>query len=117
MMFIHQIARIAHQANKAYCESLGDFSQPDWETAPSWQQNSALYGVVFLMEYPDAPPSASHDSWFAQKEAEGWRYGPVKDVEKKEHPCMLPYRELPADQRIKDVLFQAVVRALLSEVK
>ena len=32
------IARVAHQVNKAYCEALGDTSQPDWENAPDWQK-------------------------------------------------------------------------------
>ena len=39
--------------------------------------------------------------------------GPVKDPEKKEHPCFLPYDELPLSQRIKDYLFTAVVEAAL----
>jgi hypothetical protein len=36
----------------------------------------------------------------------------VKDAEKKEHPCFRPYDELPAEQKIKDALFIAVVHAL-----
>jgi hypothetical protein len=36
----------------------------------------------------------------------------VKNPDAKEHPCFVPYDELPAEQRTKDYLFQAVVRAL-----
>ncbi len=36
----------------------------------------------------------------------------MKDAEKKEHPCFVPYAELPAKQRMKDHLFGAVVRTL-----
>jgi hypothetical protein len=75
---------------------------------------SAIKGVEFTRTHPDAPASASHDSWLEEKRATGWRYGPVKDPEKKEHPCFVPYEQLPVEQRRKDHLFQAVVRALSS---
>ena len=39
------IAIICHEANKIYCESLGDNSQESWEDAPEWQRASAIDGV------------------------------------------------------------------------
>lgn len=107
------IARIAHQANKAYCEIMLDFSQPDWEIAPSWQQESVIRGVQFIEENPDAGDAASHESWMAQKVADGWKYGPEKNPETKEHPCMVPFGDLPAEQQKKDTLFRSIVLALL----
>ena len=59
----------------------------------------------------EVPPSASHDSWLKQKKADGWKWGPEKNPDKKEHPCCLPYEQLPADQRMKDYLFGAIVKA------
>ena len=56
-------------------------------------------------------PRQSHASWMRQKIAEGWVYGEVKDVEKRQHPCMLPYDELPPYQRAKDSLYIAIVSA------
>ena len=106
------IARVCHEVNRAYCASLGDTSQVAWEDAPEWQRTSAIKGVEFNLTNPDAPPSASHDSWLAEKRATGWKYGPAKDAEKKEHPCFVPYDELPREQRTKDHLFKAVVTAL-----
>lgn len=111
-MNIVAIARVCHEANRAFCAGLGDHSQPSWEDAPQWQVDSAKVGVEFNLANPDAPASASHDSWLAQKDAEGWKYGPVKDPEKKEHPCFVPYEELPQEQQAKDHLFKAIVAAL-----
>jgi len=105
------IARVCHEVNRAYCQALGDMSQPTWEEAPDWQRVSARGGVAFHTS-GDHGPAASHVSWMAQKEAEGWKYGPVKDAEKKEHPCYLPYEELPAEQRAKDYIFRAIVHAM-----
>lgn len=107
-----EIARVAHEINRAYCASLGDDSQPAWEDAPEWQKGSALAGVDMHLANPDATPEDSHESWLAQKTADGWKYGPVKDAQKKEHPCFLPYAELPPEQKAKDHLFRAVVHAL-----
>ena len=105
------IARVAHEVNRAYCEALGDNSQPAWEDAPQWQKDSALLGVDLHLS-GDHGPEASHESWSAQKIADGWKYGPVKDPEAKEHPCLVPFSELPREQQAKDFLFRAVVRAL-----
>jgi hypothetical protein len=45
-----QIARVCHEVNRAYCESLGDMSQPSWEDAPQWQKDSAMLGVKLHTE-------------------------------------------------------------------
>jgi hypothetical protein len=111
MELIH-VAKICHEANKALCESLGDHSQVSFVDAEKWQIDSAILGVKFNLENPDAPASASHDSWLAEKEATGWKYGSVKDLKKKEHPCYVPYEQLPKEQQAKDHLFKAVVSAL-----
>jgi hypothetical protein len=103
------IAKVAHAVNRAYCLALGDDSQPKWADAPDWQKESAINGVTFHALYPNADPSQSHENWMKEKEEAGWKYGPVKDPEKKEHPCMVPYEELPLEQRVKDYLFKAVV--------
>lgn len=114
-MKIETIARIAHEANRIYCNSIGDYSQPIWDEAPAWQKTSAIAGVEYHIANPDSHPEDSHSSWLAHKKAEGWKYGPVKNPEKKEHPCFLPYYDLPFEQRMKDHLFHAIVKAALTE--
>jgi hypothetical protein len=106
------IAAACHTINAAYCAAMGDTSQPAWADAPDWQKASALAGVDMHLANPDATPEASHESWLAQKTAEGWKFGKVKDAKKKTHPCFLPYAELPAEQKAKDHLFRAVVHVL-----
>lgn len=106
------IAKVCHQANKAYCESQGDLSQLDWADAPEWQAQSGINGVKFRLENPDAGPDAMHNNWSAEKLADGWVYGDVKDAEKKTHPCLVPFDQLPLFQQKKDKLFSAIVDAL-----
>ncbi len=111
-MDVEQIAKVCHEVNRAYCEALGDTSQPSWEDAPEWQRSSAVNGVKFHEANPDAGPDHSHNEWLAEKRAAGWKFGPVKDPEAKEHPCFVPYDELPTEQKAKDFLFRAVVHQL-----
>ncbi len=114
-MDTEQVARICHETNRTYCFSIGDMSQLPWEQAPEWQRASTRVGIKFhlsrLQLGQEVPPSASHESWLQQKADEGWKYGPVKDADKKEHPCFLPYHNLPLEQRMKDYLFGAIVAA------
>jgi hypothetical protein len=111
-----EIARACHEANRALCLSLGDRSQPHWEHAQVWQRSSAEEGVQFALMHPGLSPRQSHDNWMAHKKREGWTYGPEKDAKLKTHPCMREWDELPEEQRRKDALFLAVVRALSEPV-
>lgn len=108
ILFTEQVAKVCHNVNKAYCESIGDTSQPSWEDAPQWQKDSAMNGVDFHMKN-NVTPEESHVNWWREKEDNGWKYGHIKDPEKKTHPCMVPYSQLPKEQRAKDYLFKAVV--------
>ena len=112
MLSILHVAMMCHEANRNLCIALGDFSQKPWEDAEQWQKDSAFNGVVFNLQNPDAPASASHDSWLEEKRATGWTYGPVKDADKKEHPCFVPYEALPSEQQAKDHLFKGIVAAM-----
>jgi hypothetical protein len=109
---IERLARFAHEINRAYCQSIGDNSQEAWEDAPIWQKESAIAGVKMHLGNPDATPGDSHNSWMAQKVADGWVYGLVKDAKKKTHPAMVPYEELPNEVKSKNYLFKAVVHLL-----
>lgn len=106
------IAKICHEANKAYCENHGDYSQKTWDEAADWQQISAMQGVRFCIENPDAGDAGQHNAWMRDKIADGWVYGEEKNAEVKTHPCLVPFEELPVFQQKKDALFRAIVSAL-----
>lgn len=112
MMTPEEIASVCHEANRALCTAFGDFSHKSWDNAPQWQRESQILGVEFCLANPKSPPSANHDSWLEHKTKEGWTYGPVKDVENKKHPCMVPFDDLPPDQRAKDHVFRSIVAAM-----
>ena len=107
------IAMTAHTINQAYCQSIGDESVPSWGDAPEDQKNSIIAGVEMHLANPETTPEQSHQAWLDRKLAEGWVYGEVKNTEEKQHPCILPYEQLPAEQKSKDYLFRATVHSVL----
>ena len=104
-----QIAMVAHEVNRAYCEAIGDNSQLPWGKAPKWQQQSSIDGVNFVKLNPESTPEQIHEAWVETKRKDGWNYGTIKNPEKKQHPCITSYTNLPTEQKVKDSLYQAVV--------
>lgn len=111
-MTTYDIARVVHEANRAYCQMIGDNSQKPWDEADAWQRESAVAGVQAMLDGSATTPEEQHETWVKHKRADGWVYGLAKDAVAKTHPCMVPYTDLPIEQRRKDLLFRAVVDAL-----
>ena len=44
----------------------------------------------------------NHDHWARKRIDEGWRYGPTRNDNRKEHPDLLPYSELPESEKDYD---------------
>jgi hypothetical protein len=109
---VDTMAICAHETNRAYCASIGDKSQVPWDRAPANIRQSAIDGVVHILNNPSGTPEDSHNNWLKFKEQDGWVYGEVKDLEKKTHPCCVPYSELPQEQRVKDIIFRSVVMGM-----
>ena len=108
---MHDIAHVCHEANQAIQIITGDPQpSPHWVEAPDWQRDSAIEGVVKAVD--GATPEMMHASWCDYKRADGWVYGKVKNPVAKTHPCLLPYDQLPVDQKVKDYVFYAIVLTL-----
>ncbi|MFL5245321.1 MAG: RyR domain-containing protein [Gemmataceae bacterium] len=44
----------------------------------------------------------THEVWARQRSDEGWKWGPARDDKKKEHPCLVPYEQLPESEKEYD---------------
>ena len=87
-----QIARVAHEANRAYCQTLGDDSQPSWMDTPDWQVKSAINGVQHIIDNPEAKPE---DSPAESKEDD-------KDKEEVAEPADAEKPDVSAEYSAKD---------------
>jgi hypothetical protein len=109
---ITDIAGVCHEANREWSRITGDTNHESWNLAPFTVRNSLIAGVSFLLANPDCKDDTLHNEWMKYKIAEGWTYGAVKDFDKKEHPCLVPFDQLPKHQQVKDALVAAIVRVL-----
>lgn len=108
-----QIAHVVHEANRAVQIEQADPTiavSPLWEHLDAETRASAVDGVLGVLA--GNSPEESHRNWVRFKRERGWTLGPVKDVADKRHPLLVPYADLPEEQRLKDALFCAVVRVL-----
>ncbi|MCG8345381.1 MAG: hypothetical protein MI685_09535, partial [Chlorobiales bacterium] len=103
------IAKACHDANRAYCQSIGDNSQKPWSSTKAEIKNSAIDGVKYAIEMiedgEDLSSAMMHENWLKGKIEQGWTYGEEKCEESKTHPCCIPYEQLPEEQKKKDAIF------------
>lgn len=55
-----------------------------------------------LMALAEAISKNVHEVWAQNRMNEGWTYGPVRDDQKRQTPCLVPYEELPEEEKAYD---------------
>ncbi len=94
------IANIRHIGWVAYQIAAG---QPYNEQINQDQYESLVDGIKFALENPNITPEENHNNWMEMKIKQGWIYGNVKDFEKKTHPDLVSFDELPDIEKRKDI--------------
>ena len=55
-----------------------------------------------IMELCELLSKNTHEVWSEGRMKDGWKYGDVRDDEKKQHPCLVPYEELSESEKEYD---------------
>lgn len=111
--YVDKVFAYVHEINRAIRYINGQDPGPVLENMK--ELNPAKYaGIRKEVEdrlYREMGMSAEmqHQRWIYAKLLDGWTYGPKEDSEKKMHPSMRSFRDLPAEERLKDVVFVAVI--------
>lgn len=111
--FVDEIAQVCHEAVRALQRIYGEQVNFPWENLNKEMRDSVQEGVTGVMN--GNTPEQSHQSWCANRVANGWVYGEVKDFAKKTHPNLVPYEDLSDGQKMKDKLFTAIVNAMTTD--
>ena len=111
MLRIEDIAVVMHEANRAMQLVAGQQVDPEWKDA-GWRQEATIASIRDMLA-GNTDFKAQHDRWRAERLADGWKYGPVKDPAQKTNPLLVEFEDLPALDRLKDPLRLAILTVLL----
>lgn len=67
--------------------------------------------IELFLQNPDMTPKEVHQFWYDEKIKDGWKLGPVRNVEKKESPHLVDFEELSLAQKMKDAVAIVLVKA------
>lgn len=63
---------------------------------------SAIQLPQELLPLAESMAKNVHDVWAQTRIDQGWTYGPLRNDEHKTHPCLVPYEELPEEEKLYD---------------
>jgi class 3 adenylate cyclase/tetratricopeptide (TPR) repeat protein len=78
---------------------MNPFNDKSRELFPAPFDTSQIRLSDDILKLTELLAKNAHDTWAQQRIALGWRLGPVRDDDKKEHPCLVPYKELPESEK------------------
>jgi hypothetical protein len=68
-----------------------------------------------LLELVERLAENAHDIWALRRIEDGWTFGPERCDERKHHPCLIPYSELPNTEKDYDRgIVIGTIRAILA---
>lgn len=63
---------------------------------------SAVSLEAELLQLAERLAENTHDVWARERFAQGWKYGPCRRDDLKEHPCLVPYGQLAEEEKVYD---------------
>ena len=69
---------------------------------PSPEDTSRVELSAEILALSEEMAKNTHEVWAQTRMEQGWTYGPVRNDERKEHPCLIPYEELSEEEKEYD---------------
>jgi hypothetical protein len=106
-----QVAELIYEAARLEAAWSGRSIVPEeWQRRDDKFREQMVRTVANYLAMDQLPsPEEAHDNWMREHIRMGWKYGEKRDPELKLHPDLVPYDELPKDERDKDAVFLALV--------
>lgn len=107
-----EIAEAIYESERAQAAENGWPIPAPWATATVDEKATTVNGVAFVLATPAAQAEAVHGNWVSTQVADGWGYGPVKDVPLKQHPYIVDFTLLPPEQQHRIFMLQYLAKNL-----
>lgn len=114
------LARICHEAHLALRIGLNASADDmHFDALPQWRKDMVTRQVRLFRE--GKGPREVHQAWIETMTAQGWRYGTSRNLIQKTHPDMVPYDQLPVEEKAKvrqayRIVFTHVLPDALEEI-
>jgi hypothetical protein len=82
--------------------SVSHLEEKDLVYEPKPIDTSKVHLSEEIFELTEQLAENAHEVWAQRRIAEGWRYGPRRDEDKKTHPSLVPYKDLPESEKDYD---------------
>jgi hypothetical protein len=106
----HELDESLKESNRLFADSIGaKLEAAGCTVVPAPLADPRAPGFAFSDDEIEEFARAEHDRWQRDLLGQGWRFGEVKDAQRKLHPKLVPWNELTEDDRDKD---REPVRAL-----
>lgn len=112
---VKQIAKVAYEVVRAYCESQGDFTVDEWNRADKRIREETVLKVEMIIDNMAWSADHAHEVWMDMMIDNGWIHGDVVDWTKLQHPHIAPYECLPEIYRATLEIFWATVKELSTD--
>lgn len=115
-----QVTQVAYDTVQAYNRSIGHV-RPSWAELPQDIKEEVIGQTEMVEENPKVTPEDLHNRWKENLEAKGWEYkedeegNPIDRPNRKKHPYLKPFDELPEEVQVKSKLLLTVIKFFLPE--
>lgn len=104
------------ESNRAFADRAARTLEAiGWGLVPDPLADPASVTLTLPPDRLEARARVEHDEWCEALVRDGWRRGPVKDAERREHPLLVPWTELDEAERDKDREAVAAIPTMLAE--
>lgn len=94
------IASVAHSVQKGIDHAFGLPELHPWGLMGEEYKARLCLSVRSILIH-DKSAKSLHDAWMNRLMKEGWKLGEIKDNEKKTHPLLIPFDELPIEWKLR----------------
>jgi len=105
-------AEVVQEVVKTFSHFAKIEEVPSYKDLDPISRESLINSVAFITDNNITENKPIHDIWLEKMLKMGWTYGKDFDLEKKTHPSLVPFSNLPPEERAVDKLFRSVLKSI-----